>query len=143
MNLLVYVHMYICISMYVYVDTYVHMYLCMYVCIYLYMYICVYTVYCKSFEVEKFHGWTSQFQFAGNHSLPTPLIFKRKCAHMHVQLYTREMPKSHHKKAFESAMVDQFEITSCYHIYQDRWLYIIGKWLDCDINFIRRIGVVH
>ena len=39
-------------------------------------------------------------------------------------------------------MMDKFEITSCKYlgiIYQDRWLYIIGKRLDY-INFIRHIG---
>ena len=31
-------------------------------------------------------------------------------------LYTSEMPKFHHDKAFESAMVDKFEITSCKYL---------------------------
>ena len=31
-------------------------------------------------------------------------------------LYTREMPKFHHDKAFDSAMVDKFEITSCKYL---------------------------
>ena len=31
-------------------------------------------------------------------------------------LYTRETPKFHHDKAFESAMVEMFEITSCKYL---------------------------
>ena len=31
-------------------------------------------------------------------------------------LYTREMPKFHHDKALESAMVNKFEITSCKYL---------------------------
>ena len=63
--------------------------------------------------------------------LSTPLIFKRKCAHMHRPLspvYTHDA-KFHH--AFQSAMVEEFKMNSyiCgYHIFK---IVGYGKWLEC------------
>ena len=100
MNLLVYVHMYIYISMYVYVDTYVHMYVCIY--LYMYMYI-LYIANCLR-RKSSADGQASSNLLENFHGLPTPLIFNRKCAHIHKKLYmhvrrpslsTRKLLKTH------------------------------------------------
>ena len=44
---------------------------------------------------------------------PTPL---KMCSRALITLYTHETPKFHHDKAFESAMLDKFEITSCKYL---------------------------
>ena len=52
-------------------------------------------------------------------------------------LYIHETLKFHHDKAFESAMVDKFEITSCkYFIYQDCWQGLIVGYASLGNGWI-------
>ena len=44
------------------------------------------TVYCKLFEVEKFHGWTRYFKFAGK-LLQFVHPAGQKCAHVHTRFH--------------------------------------------------------
>ena len=73
-------------------------------------------------------------------SLSTPLIFKRKYAHVHEQLspiHTHETPSFTTLKLlglqwWESSKQTAVAIASyMHHIYEDRWLPIIGKQLEC------------